>query len=601
MVVSSHAGLPARDDIVDVLHGHRVPDPYRWAEDGDSARVQRWEAEERARYVAFTDVLPQREWLNQRFQELWRYDDETVPRPCLLSDREFFHTKRADQDKWVVHMRDGRDAPSRVVLDPNSWDETATLAGFWPSRDGRLAVYGRANAGDENPDLVVIDLDTLEELGDTTTGWRRGQVVWRHDAGGFWFSGRPAPGTVAAGAEHYNHRVWFHELGTSADDDVLVIADDTVKEHFHGVQLSEDGRWLIEGRFQFSASALWITDVLTGERRALTTDLDAEHEAIVLGDRIVIRTDWRAPRGRVMVTSIDAPSRESWTELVPEAEGTLRHVVGIGGRLYLTYEQNAASRVLVVDLDGTILGEVPWPTVGTASVSGFWGRPTVWASFQSFAVPPTVYLFDPVSFSLTEIKRSAIPLDPAGIVVEQVWFESTDGTRVSMFIVHREGAPRDGSMPFLLTGYGGFNISLNPTFSTVYATWVQLGGGVAIPNLRGGGEYGRQWHEAGKRAGKQNVFDDFIAAAEFLQCEGWTSSERLAISGGSNGGLLVSAAATQRPDLFAAVRCAVPLTDMIRFPRFGIAGIWTEEYGDPDDETMFPALLAYSPCSSSAR
>ncbi len=588
--------LARRDNVVDVLHGVEVPDPYRWLEDDSSEEVIAWTRARNQEFFAATDGLPQRAWLYDRYQHLWRYDDESVPNPCLLSDRVLYSTKRADQDKWVMHLKEGMDGEGRVVLDPNTWAATDTLAGFYPSPDCRYAVYGVAHAGDENPVLHVLDLDTLEVLPDTFRGWRQEDVAWRHDNSGFYYAARPLKGEVPEGEEHYWHRVWFHRLGTQAEEDTLYFFDDKIKERFHGVTISEDGRWMVMYRSMFNKSEVWLKDLeADSDPVPVATGMDHEYHVDVVEGRLFITTDMDAPRWRVMTTTVDQPGKDHWTEFIPEGESTLTRLVPVAGRLYAVYQHNAATRIAVYDLEGRHLQDMKLPTMGSASVFGHWSRGPVWVQFASFAHPTTVYTYDPDENQLTLYKKSPIDIDPSNIVVEQVWYPSKDGTRVSMFLIHDKDAPRDGSVPYLLTGYGGFNISLTPYFSTVYAVWVQCGGGVAIPNLRGGGEYGRAWHEAGMREHKQNVFDDFIAAAEWLLDNQVTSRDRLAIRGGSNGGLLVAAAVTQRPDLFAAVLCAVPLADMIRYHLFGLGNIWSEEYGNADDPEMFPYLFAYSP------
>jgi prolyl oligopeptidase len=581
---------------VDLLHGVEVADPYRWMEDEESEEVRSWQSARNAAFVAFSDPLPQRDWLEDRFQHLWRYDDESVPSPCLIADCIVYRTKKAEQDKWVVHLRERPGAEGRVVADPNTWERTETLAGFTVSPDGRWAAYGTARAGNEDPVIRVRDLRTLEDLPDTLRGWKQYGVSWLHDGSGFYYTSNPLPGEVPEGEEFYWRRVWFHRLGTSAEEDELILHDPEVKETFHGVSVSENGRWLVMVRSRFNKNEAWLQDLRgSGERAEMVTGMDNKYRVTVVEDRLLITTDWDAPNYRVMTTSVDRPGREHWRELIPESEDRLSYVSPVAGHLYAIYQHNASTRVAVFDLDGGHLRDLTLPTTGSAAVWGYWSKPTVWVSFSSFAHPTTVYTYDAERDALDLYKESPIDFDPSGIVVEQVWYPSKDGTQISMFLVHDESAPRDGSVPYLLTGYGGFNVSRTPYFSTVYGVWIEAGGGVAIPNLRGGGEYGKHWHEAGMREGKQNVFDDFIAAAEWLLEGGHTSGDRLAIAGGSNGGLLVSAAMTQRPDLFRAVLCQVPLTDMVRFHHFGLANIWTEEYGSPDDPEMFPHLLAYSP------
>ena len=496
-------------------------------EQADAAEVASWDKERNATFEEYTSALPVRDVLYERFQELWRYDDESTPNPCLLADCEFFSTKKADQDKWVQHMRDTKTGETRVVLDPNTWGETETLAGFNPSPDGKYIAFGKANAGDENPVIRVMNTETGEILPDTLKGWKQRGASWHHDNSGFYYSANPLPGEVPAGEEFYWNRVYFHKLGTPAEQDELVLDDPEVKEHFHFAGVSEDGRWLMMYRYAFNAQAIWIKDLTRKNAKpvALTTDMQNEYLATMVEDRIFIRTNHDAPNYRVMTTTTDKPGREHWREMIPEAADKLSSISGIAGHLYLTYQHNATTKIEVRDIDGEKLHDLELPTVGTAGVSGYWSKPEVWVGFSSFAHPSTTYQYSAKDRELTLYKESPIKIDVSDIVVDQVWYPSKDGTEVSMFIVRHKDAPKDGSTPFLLTGYGGFNVSMTPRFSTGYAVWVESGGGVAIPNLRGGGEYGQAWHEAGMRDQKQNVFDDFIAAAEYLVDKGYTASE----------------------------------------------------------------------------
>ena len=605
--------LARRDATKDDLHGVSVVDPYRWMEDASRDDVGAWTTQRNAVFGAYTDGLTQREWLYDRFQHLWRYDDESTPEPCLLSDRVIYKTKKAEDDKWVVHMREGQDGDSRVLLDPNTWEATEALANFSPSPDCRYAAFGKTVAGNEDPVIRVMDLDTLEVLPDTLRGWKQRSVDWLHDNSGFFYTAKPLEGEVAEGEHQYWHRGWFHRLGTSPDQDQLVASDEEVKETWNGVGVSEDGKWAVRYRSLFNKTELWLhrlaagpppgvdsgeapwNPVGTDPGMPIATGMDAQYWATVVEDRLIVHTDWEAGNYRAFSTPLDRPGREHWTELVPESSDRLSGLIPVDGHLYAVYLHNAATRIDVYSLAGEKLKEMKLPTIGSARVWGWWSQPGVWVSFSSFAHPSSVFTYDVQENELSLYKPSPIDIDPEGIAVEQVWYPSRDGTQVSMFVVHHEDAKKDGSVPFLLTGYGGFNVSLRPRFSTLYAVWIESGGAIAIPNLRGGGEYGRDWHEAGMLERKQNVFDDFIAAAEWLEAEGWTHRDRLAIAGGSNGGLLVSAAVTQRPELFQAVLCAVPLTDMVRFHHLGLANIWTEEYGSADDPEMFPHLLAYSP------
>ena len=479
--------LALREDLVETLHGVRVADPYRWLEDGEAEGVVAFTADRRAEFLAATADLPQRTALYDRAQQLWRYDDETARSPCLQGAREIFRTKRADQDKWAIWVAEGPDDAGRIVLDPNTWAQTETLASFRPSPDCRYAVYGKAEAGDEDPALAVLDLDTGETLPDTFRGWKQGGVVWAHGRDGaapegFWYSSKPLPTEKPDGGHFYHHRVWWHALGTEAEQDELVLADDEVKEHYHGVSVSEDGRWQLRYQTRFNTNRLWLVDLQADppEPVAVATEMDGEYRGQVLGETLLIVTDHDAPRRRVMATSTATPGREHWRELIGQTEDTLRSVAAVGGRLYAIYQHDAATKIVAHELDGTRIGEVALPTIGSASVSGWFSKPEVRIRFGSFARPNTVYRLE--GGDLEVIHAPAIPVEPAlldRIVVDQAWFHSADGTRVPMFVVHDRDAT--GPLPTLLTGYGGFNVSRTPRFSTTYAMWIERGGIVAIP------------------------------------------------------------------------------------------------------------------------
>jgi len=583
--------------LVETLHGVEVRDPFRWLEPGDDPDVRAWQEGWTAIARARLSALPQRARLEARLRELWRYDDQTPDSPCLLSSRRWYATRGREQDKWALWLREGEGLEGRLVLDPNAWARTETLGGSWSSPDGRYLAYGVAKGGDENPVVRVLDLRTMEHLPDRLRGWKQGMLSWRHDNAGFYYSSKPSPGELAPGEEHYWHRVWYHPLGTDGSEDTLIFHDPQVRERYHVGTVSEDGNWLLLQRSEFHKNAIFLLDLWGGGGLIpAAPELDADHQPTLVDDRMLVMTDQGASRYRVMVARLSSPRQSTWTELIPEhPTDTLSQLAAVGGRLYAVYQHAAISRIAVHDLDGRWLHDVALPGLGTASVSGFWRRPEVRISYQSFTVPPTEFLYDPEARTLSELHRSPIDVDTTGMVTEQAWTTSPDGTRVPMFLVYRSELQKNADNPVFLTGYGGFNISRMPVFSTLYALWVAEGGVIALPNLRGGGEFGAAWHEAGMRERKQNVFDDFLAAAQWLVDERITRPERLAIAGGSNGGLLVAAAMVQRPELFRAVLCQVPLADMLRFHLFGIAAIWAQEYGSPDDPAMFPFLRAYSP------
>ena len=580
-----------RSDRVDVLHGIDVSDPYQWMEEEEDQRRISWVQDRNLEFERYVNSLPSTQYLEQRFMQLWQYDDRSIPEPCLLSEnKSIVWAKNKEEEKYrVLFVVDGVE---RTLLDPNIWNATQTLSGFYPSPDCSYFAYGIANAGDENPIIHVMDTEG-RVLEDSLAGWKQRSVSWLHDNSGFFYASWP---TADEGFDpNYYHSARFHKLGDSGESDIVILRDREVKEHFHGVGVSEDGRYLIQGRYSFNAAKHWIkpVDVTSEDWIEINPSMDANYEVYLAGDRLYILTDWQAPHYRIMTTTIDKPEQEHWTEFLASSNDIIRSIHLIAGYVFVDYQQNAHTIIKQFTAQGDFVREVSLPGIGKASISGLWRSKEVFLEYESFAAPSTSYRYDVKSGSLSLFKPSPIDIDLSSMHTEQVFYPSKDGTNISMSLIYPKG--RTGTIPFLLTGYGGFNVSLLPRFSSLYAVWVEAGGGLAIPNLRGGGEYGQEWHKAGMREKKQNVFDDFIAAAEFLIQKGFTSSDQLGISGGSNGGLLVSAVAVQRPDLFRAVLCSVPLTDMIRYHLFGLANIWSEEYGNAEDAEQFSYLKAYSP------
>jgi len=585
-----------RVPVTDLVQGVAITDAYRWLEDAAAPAVTNWVAQQEALTRRVLDALPQQAWLTQRLERLWRYDDETVPMPVLDGPRLFFSRKNAVDEKWMYMTAAHTGAVPEVLLNPNTWDAHETLASTAPSPDGAYLVYGVARAGDEDAQLHVLRLADRVLLPDTFQGWRQDGVAWLHDNSGFFYSAKPRKGTVPAGAEHYWHTAWFHTLGTSAAQDQKVFWDDTTKEYWHGVSVSEDGRWLVFSRGLFNRTDVYVKPVgSTNAPVPVVTNIDARFSVTVINDRIYIKTNWQAPRERVMVADVAQPGIEHWRTFIPEGTDTLENVAFSAGKVFALYLHNACSLIRIFAPDGTFERELPLPGIGSANVWGFWSKPQVWVSFTSYTHLPTTYAYDVARAALTELHHTPIPFDMSPYTSTQVWYHAKDGTAVPLFLLGKRDAQADGSHAVLLTGYGGFNVSMQPYFSTMYGIWLEAGGMVAIPCLRGGGEFGEAWHRAGMRANKQNVFDDFIGAAEWLVRERWTTPRRLVISGGSNGGLLVGAAVVQRPDLFAGVMCAVPLLDMLRYHLFGIANIWNEEYGTAAQADQFAWLQRYSP------
>jgi prolyl oligopeptidase len=585
--------VPVTED----FHGTMITDDYAWLHDADSEEVKAWTAAQTAYANAVIDALPQKAWLADRFNTLWRYDDESVPTRVLEGERLFYYTKKKEDEKWVYVTREKEGAEPVELLNPNEWPEHDTLAGISPSRDGRYIAFGKAHGGDENPVISVMNVETGEILPDELRGWKQSVGSWLPDGSGFYYSCKPLAGEVPEGEHEYWHQVWLHKLGTDKSEDVKVFWDETVKEYWHGVGLTEDGEYEIWYRGLFNVNDLWFKEHgAEGDPIPLATGMKNEYGVDIVDGKILITTDEDAPRKMVYWTTVDKPEREHWQVFLPEHEkDKLLGLSPIAGHLYATYSHNAYTVVKIYDLDGGFIRDLPFPTIGSGGASGRWSQPEIWVSFSSFSYPSTTFKYHFAENELEVYREFPVEVDVDDVVATQVWYPSKDGTQVSMFVVHKEGIERDGNNPTLLYGYGGFDVSQRPRFSTGALTWLEAGGVYCVANLRGGGEYGREWHEAGMRENKQNVFDDFIAAAEWLIAEGFTRPGRLAIQGGSNGGLLVGAVTVQRPELFAAVDCGVPLLDMVTYHRHGLANIWAEEYGSSDDPEQFAYLHAYSP------
>jgi prolyl oligopeptidase len=610
--------LPTRTEMVtETLHGVEIVDPYRWLEDGDSPEVHAWVATQNSATVAALESLPARPAIHARLSELLRIGmlSTPVPRGQWL----FYERRDGEQDQPVLYVRrvddargaargpgavGGPGAAERVLIDTNALDPSGTTALDWwiPSLDGNLLAYGLSEGGSERSVLRVRDVESGRDHSDVIPHCRAASIAWEPGGAGFYYTRYPAPGEVPAGEENYRRRVFHHRLGRPWPQDPLVFGAELDPHHWPMVQLSSDGRWLLcTVQKGWTSTELYLRDLR--DPRGAFEQLAAGVEAIFAGDLyrdcLYVTTNWDAPRFRALRADLDAPQRAalaSWTELLPEGDGVLQGALVIGGRLFAVYLEHAHSRVRAFELDGRPLPAVDLPALGTIEgPAGEEDGDAAWFLYSSFFVPPTVYRLDLETWRSAERERIRADVDPARYESRQVWYESKDGTRVSMFLTHRRGLRTDGDNPTLLYGYGGFSVPLTPAFQRNTFLWLESGGVLAVPNLRGGGEYGEGWHEAGMLEHKQNSFDDFLAAARWLIDQRITRPQRLGIMGGSNGGLLVGAALTQAPELFAAAVCQVPLLDMLRYPRFLLGRLWIPEYGDPDDPEQFRWLLAYSP------
>jgi prolyl oligopeptidase len=599
--------LPTRTvPVIDRYYGVEVPDPYRWLEDVESDEVAAWiEAQNREteRWLAG----PIRERLRDELRQTWNFPRWSTP--WRDGGRTFFFKNDGLQNHAVLFVQDAPDATPRVLLDPNtlSEDGTVALTNVATSHDGALLAYGLSRSGSDWQEIGVRRVETGEDLPDRIRWVRFSSLAWRHDGAGFYYSRYPEPGSVPPEDESRFNRVYWHTLGTPQAEDVLIYERPDDKELGFDPAVTDDGRYLVLNVWRGTdpKNRIAYQDLAAGGPIVrLLDEADASYTVIdALGRTFYVQTNLDAPRGRIVAIDLDRPEPAHWREIVPEAPDAIDAATIVANRLVIVYLHDAHHRVRTFSLDGEPLGEIALPTIG--SVSGLSGRredQDAFLAFTSFLYPTTIFRYDFSTGALTPVFPAALAIDPAQFETRQIVTTSKDGTPVPVFVTHRRGLARDGSAPLLLSGYGGFNVSLTPAFSVSALTWLRHGGVFAVATLRGGGEYGEAWHQAGILTRKQNVFDDFIGAAEGLIAAGYTRPERLAIRGGSNGGLLVAACVVQRPDLFGAVVAQVPVADMLRYHRAAIARaphagqFWTPEYGTPEDsEAMFRALLAYSP------
>jgi len=589
--------------LTEQLHGRVIADPYRWLEDEAAPEVQAWMTAQ-DRYAR--DQLassPGREPLAARLKQLMYYD--AVSAPAHRNGRYFYTRKHADQEKTIVYWKQGEAGAEQVLFDPNQWsaDGSKGLGAWMPSWDGRYVAYGiKLNNSDEQV-THVFDLDAGADLPDVIDGTKYSSASWTPDGAGFYYTWvPPISERVSVASRPGFAELRYHALGTPVDADPIVHPATGSAETFLGGSLSRDGHWLFAAiQHGWNSTDLYFQDLRSpGSGQAgwtqLVAGVDATFDVVIWRDQFYVTTNDGAPRYRVYKVDPARPARAAWREIVAQSEATIEHASIVGEHLVLTYLRDAAHEIEVRDLEGALVRKVSLPPLGSAGgISGNPDEDTGYISYTSFTEPQIIYQTSIQTGVTTEWARIALPVDTAQLVTEQVFYRSKDGTRIPMFIVHQKGAAPAAANPTILTGYGGFNVSMTPAFSSARVAWLERGGVYAIPNLRGGGEYGEDWHRAGMLANKQNVFDDFIAAAEYLIAERWTAPAHLAISGGSNGGLLVGAALTQRPDLFRAAVCAVPLLDMLRYQLFGSGKTWVPEYGSAENADQFPTLYAYSP------
>ena len=596
----------ARGDVVDVYHGLSVSDPYRWLEDPTAQATRDWVTAENAVAQPYLERLPQRAWLGQRLKQLWTYERFGVPQ--REGGKYFFMRNDGTQDQSVLYVADALNATPRVLVDPNGKRDDATIAlSQWvPSPDGKLLAYALSDGGTDWNTWHFRRVADGTDLPVILKFSKFYEVSWARDNSGVYYVRYPLkPGQKAEEAERGDDagrpEVYFHKLDEAQSADRLVYQVTDHPTRVPSGQVTEDGRYLIITLFDgYETNATYVQDLRKAGAKAqpLFVAWDALYSFIgSKGDELYFQTTSAAPRGRVIAVDARDPAPAKWRTIVPHADISIANASYIGGRVVVEYSRDARSVVRLFETSGAPAGEVALPGLGTATAfQGTGSNPEAFFSYSDYLSPTRIMRLDVASNTVSEFRRPNVPADFSPFVTEQVFYTSKDGTRVPMFITRRRDAPRDGNRPVMLYGYGGFNVTLSPSFSPSILSWLEMGGVYAVANLRGGGEYGEEWHLAGTRLKKQNVFDDFIAAAEYLIREKYTNPKRLAILGRSNGGLLVGAALTQRPELFGAALPGVGVMDMLRYHTASAnARQWSSDFGISEDAAEFQALRAYSP------
>jgi prolyl oligopeptidase len=579
------------DNVRETLHGVELTDPYRWLEDQQSPETRQW-IEEQNRYTeTFLGRYAGREQIVNRLGALMKV--ESLGIPVARGNRYFFSKQPADRDLPVICLREGRDGKDEVLLDPQelSRDGSKTVSLLDVSKDGRLLVYAIREGGEDEIAIRFFDMDQRRDLEDRMDKARYFGVALTPDKKTLYYTRHGKEGS----------RVYRRPVNVAGAQETYLFGEGYDPGVGISPSLSEDGKYLVIGVWHGSAATkaeIFSKDLVTDAPIVpVVTEIEARFEGHAVDHRMFVQTNWNSPNGRLLMIDLKRPDQTNWKEIVSEQrDAVLESFSLVGGKLYANYLQNVVSRVRIFETAGVHVRDIQFPSLGTVSnVGGEWDRDEAFFGFSSYHIPFTIYREDVKTGAQSVWSRMDVPVDSDKYEVKQVWYASKDKTRVPMFLVHRKGLKLDGARPTLLYAYGGFNISLTPSFSTRAVMWIENGGVFAVPNLRGGGEFGEEWHRAGMLAKKQNVFDDFIAAAEWLIDNGYTRRDKLAISGRSNGGLLVGAALTQRPDLYRAVVCGYPLLDMVRYHKFLVARFWIPEYGSSDDPEQFKTLLAYSP------
>jgi prolyl oligopeptidase len=601
MIKSNNYPVARKSDQTDDYHGVKVADPYRWLEDLDSEETRNWVEAENKLSFGYLASIPVRTALKDRLTKLWNYEKYGIP---FKEGNRYFYTRNSGlQNQAVLYTVTALDAQPQMVLDPNtlSADGTVAVSGLQVSPDGKLLAYGLSASGSDWQEWKVRDVETGKDLSDDLKWVKFSGVSWTRDGKAFFYSRYDEPKADMLKGTNYFQKVYYHKLATPQSEDVLVYERPDQKDWLFSGTVTDDGDYLLISIFQGTdtKSRIYYKDLKAKDAPVvkLLDDFDAAYTFIGNeGGRFWFQTDLQAPRGKVIEIDTAKPARDKWKIVVPEGKETLQTTTVVNHKFIANYLKDAYTQVKIYDTAGKLVNEVAFPGIGSAD--GFGGKTTdkeTFYSFTGFTTPSTIYRYDMTTGKSTVFRQPKVDFNPADYETKQVFYASKDGTKVPMFLTYKKGLKLDGNNPTYLYGYGGFNISLTPAFSVGNLVWMEMGGVYAQPNLRGGGEYGEEWHQAGMKLRKQNVFDDFIAAAQWLIDNKYTSTPKLAIGGGSNGGLLVGAALTQRPDLFGAALPAVGVMDMLRFQTFTIGWAWVSDYGSSDNPDEFKALYAYSP------
>ena len=586
-----------KGDVVDTIFGVPVADPYRWLEDDMSEETEEWVKARNNITFGYLDKIPYRDQIRERLMEIWNYEKFSIP--FREGDYIYFAKNDGLQNQYVYYrQKEGGDP--ELFLDPNSFsaDGTTSLAEMGFSKDGSRLAYSISEGGSDWRKIIVMDTDTKQIIGDTIKDVKFSGISWKGNEG-FYYSSYDKPQGSELSAKTDHHKLYFHKMGTSQKEDKVVFGSDVKRRYVDGVVTEDDRFLIVTAAESTTGNELYIMDLTKSSNSFITIAGNFDNEHYVInneGSRLFISTNLNAPNRKIVTVNADNPGIENWTDLIPETENVLNPATA-SGYLFANYLRDAVSYIKQFDLNGQLIREIELPGPGTAG--GFSGKNSdkeVYYSFTNYTTPTVMYKMDPVTGEAEIYKKPEVRFNSDSYISEQVFYESADGTKIPMIITYSKDTQRNGKNPTILYGYGGFSISETPEFSVTTALWLEMGGIYAVPNIRGGGEYGEKWHLAGTKMNKQNVFDDFISAAQYLTDNNYTSTPYLAVRGGSNGGLLVGAVMTQRPDMFAVALPAVGVLDMLRYHKFTAGAGWAYDYGTADDNPeMFRYLLGYSP------